>query len=309
MADLGRKIQMVGVGIVVALVALFVLMSLVEDVKVYAQYTFHICEDNETTDILEFDRENRLIYKTCYYCGAKTSSYKPDEVTPISISEPNCEGDYVVIELWEYGAGGYVIQQTLRFYENTGTGVNHVNTIETKPAVPPTCNTDGYTAEISCADCNKVIQHSTIIPKAHDTYLDGAISATCQNEGYSGDTRCNNCDYFVAGRVLPITDHDTYLDGAVESTCTSVGYSGDTRCHNCDYFVEGVEITQKNHDLHQTSPGRNPTCMQPGYTEIYGCRNCSYEEGGTRIPEVDHSYFTNAWGKYECAWCHRTKDK
>ena len=269
MADLGRKIQMVGVGIVVALVALFVLMSLVEDVKVYAQYTFHICEDNETTDILEFDRENRLIYKTCYYCGAKTSSYKPDEVTPISISEPNCEGDYVVIELWEYGAGGYVIQQTLRFYENTGTGVNHVNTIETKPAIPPTCNTDGYTAEISCADCNKVIQHSTIIPKAHDTYLDGAISATCQNEGYSGDTRC----------------------------------------HNCDYFVEGVEITQKNHDLHQTSPGRNPTCMQPGYTEIYGCRNCSYEEGGTLIPEVDHSYFTNAWGKYECAWCHRTKDK
>ena len=300
------KIQIFFIWLIVAIMVCFVAVAEIASVRYLAQYYCHYCKDN-MSGILQFDTEERLVYKTCELCGSRYESFSPKSITDMGTTEVDCEGNYYKIELWTYMFGGWTMEQSVYFAQNTGLGENHLSTIETKPAVTPTCTTDGCTAEIVCQDCEKIIQPSVVVPATHDTYLTGVITATCQREGYSGDVHCHHCDYFEEGSVLPITDHDTYLTGVVESTCTTYGYTGDTRCHNCSYIVPGTVNEMHSHDLYQSHPGSSPSCMRPGYTAIYSCRNCTHEEGGIRIPEVDHDYFKNMWGNYECAWCKRIK--
>ena len=300
------KIQIFFIWLIVAIMLCFVAVAEIAPFRYFVKYHCHYCDSNKGS-ILQFDGDEKMIYYTCELCGAKADSFKPREITDLGATVVDCEGNYYSIQSWEYYFGGMYITQRLYFPQNTGLGESHLNIVETKSAVAPTCTTDGCTAELTCADCEKIIQPSVVIPASHDIYLEGYVPATCQREGVSGEARCRNCDYYQPSSVLPITDHDTYLTGVVESTCTTYGYTGDTRCHNCSYVVPGTDIEKRSHDLHQTSPGSNPTCMHPGYTAIYGCRNCDYEEGGERIPEVDHSYFINGWGNEECAWCKRIK--
>ena len=300
------KIQIFFIWVIVAIMVCFVAVNEIASFRYLIQYYCHFCEDNEGW-ILQFDADERMIYYTCELCGKRSSSFEPKEITDLGTTEVDCHGNYYTIQLWRYVIGGERKIQEVYFAHNTGTGANHLNTVETKPAVAPTCTTEGCTAEITCADCHEIVQSSIVIPASHDIYLVGAIDSTCQVQGFSGDAHCHNCDYFEAGRVLPLADHDTYTIGAKSPTCSKPGFSGDVYCHNCSYTCEGVEVETLPHDLRE-NPGRNPTCMQPGYTTSYDCKNCSYHEGGTRIPEVDHDYFKNAWGNYECAWCKRIKN-
>lgn len=64
--------------------------------------------------------------------------------------------------------------------------------LETKivGAKDPTCTEDGYTGDVVCADCGKVIKAGTVIPRTGHTYDENGICTECgadKNNPQTGD--------------------------------------------------------------------------------------------------------------------------
>ena len=84
------------------------------------------------------------------------------------------------------------------------------------------------------------------------TELVGAKEATCTEDGYTGDLVCTECGKVVEqGQVIPATDHDPELRDDKEATCTEDGYTGDIYCKTCgELLAEGEVIPATGHDYH-----------------------------------------------------------
>ena len=85
---------------------------------------------------------------------------------------------------------------------------------ETVNAKAATCTEDGYTGDVVCKACGKVITKGEVIPAlGHKIKLVGAKAATCTEDGYTGDEVCKVCQTVVKqGEVIPALGHD-YKDG------------------------------------------------------------------------------------------------
>ena len=55
--------------------------------------------------------------------------------------------------------------------------------------VEPTCTTDGYTGDVVCDDCGKVLEQGTVIPKLGHNFVDGVctICGVSQDNPQTGD--------------------------------------------------------------------------------------------------------------------------
>ena len=91
---------------------------------------------------------------------------------------------------------------------------------ETVNAKAATCTEDGYTGDVVCKACGKVITKGEVIPATgHDTEIVGAKEPTCTEDGYTGDEVCKTCGVTVKkGEVIKATGHQ-YKDGK----CTVCG--------------------------------------------------------------------------------------
>ena len=91
---------------------------------------------------------------------------------------------------------------------------------ETVNAKAATCTEDGYTGDVVCKVCGKVITKGEVIPAlGHKIKLVGAKAATCTEDGYTGDEVCTICGEIVKkGEVIKATGHQ-YKDGK----CTVCG--------------------------------------------------------------------------------------
>ena len=117
---------------------------------------------------------------------------------------------------------------------------------ETVNAKAATCTEDGYTGDVVCKACGKVITKGEVIPATgHDTEIVGAKEPTCTEDGYTGDEVCKTCGVTVKkGEVIPATGHDTQLVGAKPATCTQDGYTGDEVCKTCGETVTKGEVVK-----------------------------------------------------------------
>lgn len=98
------------------------------------------------------------------------------------------------------GIGDYKgsITKTFIIYKDKSEVCGHTNKITSKKQREATCTVDGYTAEIKCADCGKVITKSTVLKAAgHKKVVDRAVAATVFTEGRSAGSHCSVC-----GKVL-----------------------------------------------------------------------------------------------------------
>jgi len=106
----------------------------------------------------------------------------------------------------------------------------------------PTCDKDGYTGSIVCADCGKVLEAGTVVPATGHQNVEhrDQKDATCSAEGFTGDTYCVDCGQLVAGAsVIPTTDHtNTQIRDAREASCKMAGSTGDTYCLDCGKLVK-----------------------------------------------------------------------
>ena len=120
------------------------------------------------------------------------------------------------------------INVTVTETERNDQTVNNAETLtadlhtetETVNAKAATCTEDGYTGDVVCKACGKVITKGEVIPAlGHKIELVGAKAATCTEDGYTGDEVCTICGEIVKkGEVIKATGHQ-YKDGK----CTVCG--------------------------------------------------------------------------------------
>ena len=76
-----------------------------------------------------------------------------------------------------------------------------------------TCAVTGYTGDVVCLRCGKIVNHGCVIPKSvtHTgrTELRGVIAPTATRDGYTGDLYCLTCNQKIKiGKVDPMTGSD-----------------------------------------------------------------------------------------------------
>ena len=112
----------------------------------------------------------------------------------------------------------------------TGCSCKHANTrrIDT---VEATCTEAGYTGDLYCEDCKKVIEKGTVTAAAgHVPQQAQTVPATCTAEGLIPAVRCAVCDIELEpAQTLEKSPHspDMNRKGAAASTCSAAGYTGD----------------------------------------------------------------------------------
>ena len=138
---------------------------------------------------------------------------------------------------------------------------------ETVNAKAATCTEDGYTGDVVCKACGKVITKGEVIPAlGHKIELVGAKEPTCTEDGYTGDEVCTVCGEIVKkGEVIPALGHKIKLVGAKAATCTEDGYTGDEVCTICGEIVKKGEVIKATG--HQYKDGKCTVCgaADPNY--------------------------------------------
>ena len=167
------------------------------------------------------------------------------------------------------------INVTVTETERNDQTVNNAETLaadlhtetETVNAKAATCTEDGYTGDVVCKACGKVITKGEVIPATgHDTEIVGAKAATCTEDGYTGDEVCKTCGVTVKkGEVIPALGHKIKLVGAKAATCTEDGYTGDEVCTVCGEIVKKGEVIKATG--HQYKDGKCTVCgaADPNY--------------------------------------------
>ena len=167
------------------------------------------------------------------------------------------------------------INVTVTETERNDQTVNNAETLtadlhtetETVNAKAATCTEDGYTGDVVCKACGKVITKGEVIPATgHDTEIVGAKEPTCTEDGYTGDEVCKTCGVTVKkGEVIPALGHKIKLVGAKEPTCTEDGYTGDEVCTICGEIVKKGEVIKATG--HQYKDGKCTVCgaADPNY--------------------------------------------
>ncbi len=112
---------------------------------------------------------------------------------------------------------------------------------ETRNAVDPGCNADGYTGDIYCKDCGEKLSVGVAVAKTGEhtnTEIRNRKEPLCDEMGYSGDTYCTDCGTrLVMGTPLPALGAHQFKDGDIiveptetteglkEEICTVCGFS------------------------------------------------------------------------------------
>ena len=125
------------------------------------------------------------------------------------------------------------------------SAIGHVNKI-TKFAKEVSCKSEGYTGDVYCQDCGKLIEEGKILPKTEHTWNAGEITqaAICTGEGIKTFT-CISCGT-IRTEVIPATGHGiTEIRNVKEATYTEEGYTGDTYCTVCGQKIGFGSIIAK----------------------------------------------------------------
>ena len=104
---------------------------------------------------------------------------------------------------------------------------NHVNT-EVRNETEPTCTKEGYTGDVYCKDCGKLVTKGEIIePLGHK-----GGEATCTKKAV-----CEVCGEEY-GELDPDNHANTEIRNAIEPTTEKEGYTGDLYCTDCEKLLE-----------------------------------------------------------------------
>ena len=169
-----------------------------------------------------------------------------------------------------------------------------------------TCSEGGYTGDVICDLCGKVVKHGeNIEPDSEHNYINyKSIEPTC-NEYGKRYLKCVNCgnekvledeDYGYAG-------HRYVLVNSVKATCTTDGYLGDSKCKYCGLENKNQPENKVIKAYHDMDPEEidsclikdyksvEATCEKEGYTGDVYCTICHkvIKEGKT-IEKLEHSF-------------------
>lgn len=141
-----------------------------------------------------------------------------------------------------------------------------------------TCCAEGYTGDLTCIGCNKVIGEGEVIPATgnHPGLRKSEKAGTCVKKG--------SISYYctLSGKLISIeatttdpNNHYVITVNYTPSSCTKKGYTGDRQCQYCDKIIEkGRTIEYDRHDV-----GANGKCVKCGTDVTYGCGHLCHKGG------------------------------
>ncbi len=187
-----------------------------------------------------------------------------------------------------------------------------------------TCLEDGYTGDLYCLICHRLLAVGNVVPATGHTYgaweitapatctQDGVqtrcctrcdatetqtISAlghdyettttdpTCTQDGYS-IRRCTRCGDSQT-EVIPALGH-SYVEEVTEATCTRDGYTTHT-CTRCGDSYTDSPVLALGHDWTEWT-GTERTCLEGG-VQTRSCKRCNQTES-REVPALGHDYET-----------------
>jgi len=169
-----------------------------------------------------------------------------------------------------------------------------------------TCSEGGYTGDVICDLCGKVVKHGeNIEPDSEHNYINyKSIEPTC-NEYGKRYLKCVNCgnEKVLEDEDYGYADHRYVLVNSVKATCTTDGYLGDSKCKYCGLENENQPENKVIKAYHDMDPEEidsclikdyksvEATCEKEGYTGDVYCTICHkvIKEGKT-IEKLEHSF-------------------
>ena len=153
----------------------------------------------------------------------------------------------------------------------------------------------------------------------------GAKNPTCGKEGYTGDLYCNQCMKLIeAGTAIPATGEHTYGKWTTvqEPGELTPGLKRRT-CSVCSYVDEQeIPALGCSHSATEIKNEKAPTCGETGYTGDTYCKHCGklLETGRTLTATGDHTFgewvttkepgeFTSGQQQRKCSGCDKTESK
>lgn len=108
----------------------------------------------------------------------------------------------------------------------------HVN-VEMQNGKDATCSEEGFTGDVYCTDCGKLVAGGSVIPTTEhkNTEIRGSWEATCKQAGCTGDIYCLDCGKLVkVGDLTPATGEHTFgewtsSEGTSSRSCTVCGFT------------------------------------------------------------------------------------
>ena len=169
-----------------------------------------------------------------------------------------------------------------------------------------TCSEGGYTGDVICDLCGKVVKHGeNIEPDSEHNYINyKSIEPTC-NEYGKRYLKCVNCgnEKVLEDEDYGYADHRYVLVNSVKATCTTDGYLGDSKCKYCGLENKNQPENKVIKAYHDMDPEEidsclikdyksvEATCEKEGYTGDVYCTICHkvIKEGKT-IEKLEHSF-------------------
>lgn len=215
---------------------------------------------------------NALYYKSCAMCGA---------------------------------AGTETFEDTVAGFDSA----NHTGDTVLKGDVAPTEETEGYSGDVHCKDCDALIEAGRTLdklPHEADKLVEG-VKSTCVTQGKKAYYTCKNCDgKFLDKECTDKVENDadlvlnfdssnhtgeTVLKGYLAATEEAEGYSGDLHCKDCDALLVKGDVLPKLPHTPVLVEAVEATCDKEGMGAYYHCDNCdknfSDAEGEEEIADIN----------------------
>lgn len=178
--------------------------------------------------------------------------------------------EFVILSL-----GTLYIDQDVSY---TVVGCNH-KTTQLQNFVQADCRQKGYTGDVVCVDCGKVIEEGYEVdklPHGELRYVERQ-EPTCTSVGYEAHYRCTVCGEAVNEITLlnPLNHPASHLENYKEPTCGEYGYTGDMICDLCGAVAQhGSQIDKLPHGAVVLKNATEGDCGSPGYTGDKVCSTC-----------------------------------
>ncbi len=150
---------------------------------------------------------------------------------------------------------------------------NHVGDTYLVNEKAATCTQNGYTGDIYCKSCDKMVSKGNVIPMGDhisDNNWVQTKAPTCTEQGLEIQ-KCKDCGKTIAERTIPALGHN-YGEWEVTTpaTCTSEGL--ETRTCHCGE-TETRTIPKSNHQVGEWIATKEPSCIDNG-EKVQKCTVC-----------------------------------
>lgn len=233
----------------------------------YAYVNYEICT-NTGCEVTKGDPNKWVIIKA----PSATCEFEPYALVPATCNHPGLSiSKCPVCGAYEMKDGAYVTAPIPKVDK-------HVASDKLANVKEATCTEEGYTGDVVCKFCGKVMKPGEKTKMVEHTPMDvDAKAPTCTEPGVTKGTVCKVCKKVLSAQeTVPALGHDPKLVNAKDATCTEAGYSGDKVCTRCNVTLEkGKDIKALGHNYVKGVCTRCDA-KQPGYNPFTDVKKGPY---------------------------------